>query len=102
MSHKNYLLTFISFILAALIACGVTEFGARQIPSPYKTKFDTVTNKNIKVKNLILGSSHFYFGVNPKYFTATTFNGSNVSQDFKYDLFLLELALDHQKSITHV
>lgn len=102
MSHKNYLLTFMSFMFAALLACGVAEFGARQIPSPYKTKFDTITDNNIKVKTLILGSSHFYFGVNPKNFTEPTFNGANVSQDFKYDLFFLELALDHQKSITHV
>lgn len=102
MSHKNYLLTFISFIFATLLACFIADFGARTIPSPYKTKFDTITKNNIRVKNLILGSSHFYYGVNPKHFTEPTFNGANVSQDLKYDLFFLELALDHQKSITHV
>ena len=43
-----------------------------------------------RYKVLVLGSSHTYYGVNPDYIAMPAFNAANVSQDLKYDHYILD------------
>lgn len=102
MSHNKYLLTLIGATILFLLPISMVEFGVRAIPSPYKTKFENIQRENGNLKVLILGSSHFYFGVNPQYFSVPTLNAANVSQDLHYDLHILKAALTKNENIKYV
>ena len=54
------------------------------------------------VETLILGSSHTYYGINPAMLPGKAFSLANVSQDYKYDLLLLEQYADSCKSLRNV
>jgi hypothetical protein len=101
-SHKKYLLTLIGATILLLLPICIVEFGVRGIPSPYRTKFESIRREHSNLKVLILGSSHFYFGVNPQYFSVPTLNAANVSQDFHYDLHILKVALEKNDNIKYV
>ena len=95
--------------MAMLASCAVAallialcELGLRSLPSPYKTKYQGVTRSAAPTKLLILGNSHFFYGLNPEHFSTTAFNAANVSQDLKYDLHILKTALQNQPGIESV
>lgn len=85
-------------LIASLL--GIFEIGARKLQTPYETKYNLVKSSNYDA--IILGSSHAFFGVNPDYFSLPTVNASNVSQDFKYDLHILNLAIKYNKKVNYV
>ena len=84
----------ISTILVVSCLTVVVEFLVRKIPNVYGYKFEEITKNDKHYKTLILGSSHSFFGINPDYLSDPSFNAANVSQDFKYDSYVLEKSLD--------
>lgn len=80
---------FIIF-LPIVFVLGVCEYVLRSVPNDhtYKHQF-LMTNKN-KIKILSFGSSHGYYGIQPKFFSKSAFNMAFVSQSLKYDKFLYE------------
>ncbi len=101
-SHRNYLSALFLPLLASIFIFGVMELAARSLPSPYKTKFEEIQRQDRQINTLILGSSHFYFGVNPSHFASPALNAANVSQDFKYDFHILKTAVTQHDEIKHV
>lgn len=65
------------------------ELLVRHIPNPYKTKNGWMMKHAHKVNSIILGSSHTYYGVRPEYIDSS-YNLANISQNPKYDYFMLE------------
>ena len=88
---KHFLFQVILFIFLPM-ACtlGVCEYILRSVPNDhiYKHQFMITNQKNIKI--LSFGSSHGYYGIQPKFFSKAAFNMAFVSQSLKYDKFLYE------------
>ena len=89
MIRKFILKVCIIIVLPCAVFFTVHEMMCRAIPNSYslKNRFLSDSAQNIKV--LILGSSHSYFGINPRYFDLYSFNAANVSQSFDYDKAIL-------------
>jgi len=90
--HK-YLATFLASGIVFLVLVLFIETQARKLPSTYSEKYELV--KNGRYTTLILGSSHAYYGIDPQSFSSKAINAANVSQDFKYDLHILQEAVRH-------
>lgn len=85
---KKFALKSLIFMLP-FVACISIEYLLRLIPNDYSYKSDWL-NKNIQsIEILNLGSSHTYYGINPKYFNYSCFNAAHVSQTPKYDYLIL-------------
>jgi hypothetical protein len=62
----------------------------RIIPNDYSYKKRQLLSKAKNIESLILGSSHTLYGINPEYFSPSSFNLAHVSQSLNYDLKLLK------------
>ena len=97
---KHFLFQVILFIfLPMACALGVCEYILRSVPNDhiYKQSF-IITNRN-NIKILSFGSSHGYYGIQPKFFSKAAFNMAFVSQSLKYDKFLYENLSKRGKAI---
>ena len=83
---KNIL---VFFILIALLLC-LVEYSIRQLQNSFKTKTEYLKTNANTVKTIVLGSSHTYYGVSPKFLESRTFNASNISQSPNIDLAILK------------
>ena len=63
----------------------VLEIAIRKIPNDYQLKKSYLDKNSSKINTLILGSSHSFYGINPKYFSKHTFNAAYVSQTLGLD-----------------
>lgn len=81
---------FTAFFLFPMVLFGlVSEFLIRRIPNDYEYKKQYLDQHAKEVNVLFLGSSHVYYGINPKYIKSS-FNASYISQSFDYDLEILK------------
>lgn len=97
---RKYLIVFLSLSILIAFLLVIVEISARKLQTPYEVKYNLVKSSNYDT--IILGSSHAFFGINPDYFSRSAVNAANVSQDFKYDLHILNLALKYNKKVNHV
>ncbi len=87
---KRFIFYTILFFSPIILLGIFAEILLRKIPNDYsykKTYLDS-NSKNINV--LILGSSHAFYGLDPRYFKFNCFNASNVSQSLEYDYAILK------------
>lgn len=77
------------FLLPGIILLIVIEILLRQIPNDYLLKKKYLDKHSKEIQTLILGSSHSFYGIDPRYFSTNTFNASNVSQTLDYDFEIL-------------
>ncbi len=68
----------------------ISELALRNIPNDYSLKREFLDENAQNLKTLVLGSSHFYRGVNPQLLEQPAFNAAMVSQSLDYDLKILE------------
>jgi hypothetical protein len=66
------------------------EICDRKLPNTYKYKYEWMQKNANEVETLILGNSHTYYGIQPKYLKGNAFNLANPSQLLEQDLFLLK------------
>ena len=99
----------INTTLIAIISCVVIliaairiEYLIRQVPNPYKYKFEWMQKNAEDVEVLVFGSSHTFYGIRPEYFKSKAFSLANVSQGLRQDLFLLEYWADRYKKLKTV
>lgn len=78
------------------------ELFARNAPNSYKQKTQWMDANSNKINTLILGTSHMYFGIDPKYFDKPAYNLANVSQPWYYDNFLLKKYIGKSKKLKYV
>lgn len=82
-------------LLSTLLCCTIIttlilgEFLVRTMSNPYKVKNKWMMEHSQNINSIILGSSHTYYGVRPEY-VDSLYNLANVSQNPKYDYFMLE------------
>lgn len=86
---KKFWLHILKIILPIFIFFLVFEFAIQKIPNDYQLKKAYLDKNAPKINILILGSSHSFYGVNPKYFSKHTFNAAYVSQTLDLDEELL-------------
>ncbi len=87
---KTFLKYCLLFVLPFLIAAITVEFTTRQVPNPYKYKYEWMQQNAEEVEVLVLGSSHTFYGIRPEFLGGKAFNLANVSQGPKQDLYLLK------------
>lgn len=75
------------FILPITVVFIGLEVGLRSIPNIYSQKKEYLDKHASEIETLVLGSSHSYYGVAPRFFSTKAFNAAMVSQS---------LDLDHQ------
>jgi len=89
-------------ILLVALSLAIGEWLVRKVPNSFKYKYEWMQQYASEVETLILGSSHAYFGISPSYMKHSGFNLANVSQNLKYDSFLLEQYASDCKSLKQV
>ncbi|PZR14722.1 MAG: hypothetical protein DI539_18710 [Flavobacterium psychrophilum] len=99
---KKFLLKCSFFIIIIIFVWGANEAFYRFVPNNYTVKNKNIVNKYDDCEVLILGNSHAFFGLNPRFFDMNTFNLSNVSQTLFFDKLLLEKHLKHFKKLKYV
>ena len=88
---KKFWLHILKIIVPIFIFFLVLEIAIRKIPNDYQLKKSYLNKNASKINTLILGSSHTFYGVNPKYFSKQTFNAAYVSQTLDLDEELLDV-----------
>lgn len=88
---KKFTLSILIFFGPLIFLAFFLEQSLRQIPNDYLFKKEYLDANSNKIKTLVLGSSHSFYGIDPSYFSSKTFNGSYVSQSLDYDYKILKL-----------
>lgn len=83
-------------IIAAAIP---VEWMIRQVPNPYKYKYEWMQKNAERVETLVFGSSHTFYGIRPEFLDGKAFSLANVSQGNKQDFFLLKYWADRYKNL---
>jgi hypothetical protein len=86
---KKFWLHILKIIVPIFIFFLVLEIGIQKIPNDYQLKKAYLDKNASKINTLIVGSSHAFYGINPKYFSKNTFNAAYVSQTLDLDKELL-------------
>ena len=87
---NKFNLKIIYFILPLALIAIVIELAIRQIPNDYSYKKKYLDNTSNSIEVLFLGSSHTYYGINPKFVAKKSFNASHISQSLDYDYEILK------------
>lgn len=97
-------LSQVILIIFLPVACilGVCEYVLRSVPNDYSYKHHWMMKNKNNVKILSLGSSHGYYGIQPKLFSKSAFNMAFVSQSLKYDKFLYEQYATNCDSLEYI
>ncbi|MGM9477655.1 hypothetical protein ACS5PU_14580 [Pedobacter sp. GSP4] len=83
-------ITYTAIFLFPIVVLGLFfEVLIRRIPNDYEYKKSYLDHHAKEVNILFLGSSHVYYGIDPKYIKSS-FNASYISQSFDYDLEILK------------
>ncbi len=95
----KFILKIFIFILPLITMVVGLEYIAQQTPNSYRYKDEFIENNCDSINTLILGSSHSFYGINPEFLGNNSFNLANVSQDLKFDLYLLRRYIDKCKNL---
>ena len=99
---KTFILRGLLFLLPLFVVAIPLEYLIRQVPNPYKYKYEWMQKHAEDVECIILGSSHTFYGIRPEFFGDKSFNLANVSQGLSQDLFLLKYWADRYKNLKTV
>lgn len=94
--------TLLTLVLPVLVMLISYEYLYRTMPNAYKVKDGYLSHKAADIETLILGSSHTFFGIDPSYFSRPAFNAANVSQDLKYDWFILNKYMTTEQALKQI
>ena len=88
--RKKFIRSLLIFLAPIVVIAFVGDLLLRHIPNDYSYKNEYLNKHSNSVAVLLLGSSHAFYGLNPRYFTARTFNAAYDSQSLDYDDAILE------------
>lgn len=77
------------FSCLVLLVLAAAEIYVERLPNPYRDKHAWMKSHADEVETLVLGSSHTYYGVCPEDLGHGAMSLANVSQTYRYDLYLL-------------
>lgn len=86
---KKFIIKTILILLPLLVVAISMELLIRNIPNDYEYKKEFLDANSNTIEVLFFGSSHTYYGVNPKYISGNAFNASHISQSLDYDYEIL-------------
>lgn len=86
---KHFLRQSLLFLIPVLLTAIAAEMMLRQVPSPYRYKYEWMEQHADSVETLIFGSSHSFYGIRPEFLEGRAFSLANVSQPWKLDRWLL-------------
>ncbi len=87
---KTFIKQTLAFLIPLLAITLLLEVLLRQIPNDYAYKLTQFELQKDSIKTLLLGSSHTMYGLNPEYFSESTYNLGHVSQTMDVDYYLLK------------
>jgi len=87
---QKFIISLLIFALPVIIAAVCLEVLVRHIPNDYLYKKNYLDKHSKQIQILFLGSSHAFYGINPQYIKANSFNAAYVSQTPEYDLAILK------------
>ena len=96
---KKFIYNIIVFTLPILFMGLSAEYLLRNIPNDYQMKKEFLDKHADCVEVLFLGSSHAFYGINPIYCSAKSFNASYSSQSIDYDYEVLK---KYEKRMTNL
>jgi hypothetical protein len=99
---KKFLISLSLLALAFLITLVAGECLVESLPNQYKSKNEYMQRNGADVETIILGSSHAYYGINPEYLDGNAYNLANISQNYRYDYYLLSHYADKYKQLKTV
>lgn len=88
---KKFILKLLYFVSPIFILVILIEVVLRMTPNDYSYKKQYLDKHASELEILILGNSHLFYGLNPKYFSYKTFNASHISQSLDYDYEVLKM-----------
>ena len=86
---KKFLRQTAVFAFLMLILIGSAEMYVERMPNPYRYKHEYMQLHADEIETLVLGSSHTYYGICPSDLGDNSFSLANISQTYRYDLYLL-------------
>lgn len=98
---KKFVKYIAVFILPIMLLAVLFEVLIRKIPNDYEYKKSYLDHHAKEVSILFLGSSHVYYGIDPKYIKSS-FNASYISQSFDYDLEILKKYSDQWTHLKYI
>lgn len=97
------LLKYLAIFILPILVIGICfEILLRRVPNDYLYKKNYLDKTSNQIKVLLLGNSHIYYGINPKYFSLNAFNASSVSQSLDYDWAILNKYNNKWDSLKYV
>lgn len=90
------------FLIPVFITAISIELLERNIPNSYQLKDNNLKASASQIKTLILGDSHSYYDINPKYLTEKAFNFGEVSQSVDIDNQILKTYIDQLPNLKNV
>ncbi|MHC1739004.1 MAG: hypothetical protein AB9882_13440 [Ignavibacteriaceae bacterium] len=99
---KRFIKHIVVFILPILLFGFLAEGILRSIPNDYRYKKEFLDKNSSKIEVIILGSSHAFSGIDPRYITLKTFNASQSSQTLNYDLEILKKFDGRWKNLKYI
>jgi len=87
---KKFLIYFLIFIFPIVLSIVCCEIFLRKIPNDYSYKKQYLDKNSDSIVTLFLGSSHAFYGINPQFCKAKSFNASHISQSLDFDYQILK------------
>ncbi|MDE6479592.1 MAG: hypothetical protein K2L45_04920 [Muribaculaceae bacterium] len=99
---RKFLRRIVIFSSIIIVILALGEVIVRSLPTSYSYKNNWIVENGSKVRTLVLGSSHTYYGLRPELLGDSTFNLANISQTPEYDLALLSHYLPSMPNVKRV
>jgi len=96
---KKFSIRVVYFTIPLIILIVFLELFLRSIPNEFSFKKQYLDKNAEKIETLILGSSYFYFGVDPSYFSSSCFNAANTARPLYYDLKIFDKYKEELKKL---
>jgi hypothetical protein len=87
---KKFIIKSLLYLMFIFVLASIGELILRCVPNDYSYKKHYLDIHANEIQTLILGNSHTYYGINPVYFSGSTFNASHISQSLEYDYEILK------------
>jgi len=85
---KKFLYKYMIFILPIIGPILLLEMSVRNIPNDYRLKNEYMSSNSNSIETLILGNSHTFLGVNPKFIDSRSFNLAHNGETLEYNIKL--------------
>lgn len=99
---KRFLLVLIIFLIPLFVVLVCLEGIARNVPNEYKYKAEWMEQHADSVETLIFGSSHAFYGIDPKVIGKNTFSMAFTAQIPLQDQFLFHKYINDYKNLKRV